>query len=143
MKYLCSKLYEEKGTTLIETLFASIIVSMVLVVVLGVIIFGNGTLRYLSHRIVARNVLTTEMETLRNSLYSGMVSVAPYAVIVDQGEDMIPNTQDDLDGMLGIAVADNSGYKTVSVSLSWEERSFGGSRTVTETVVTNVANVIS
>lgn len=132
------KFRRKNGMTLVETLLSIFILGIGLSAVLTTFVVGKMSVARAKHRIEVRNILRARMETLKNTTYKDIVSSGPDNVIIDPGPDLIEATSDDLTGSETITVIDKTGYKQVTLTLSWGELGWGSDKTVSEEVVTYI-----
>lgn len=132
------KFRRKNGMTFVETLLSIFILGVGLSAVLTTFVVGKMSIARAKHRIEARNILRAKMETLKNTAYKDIVSSGPDNVIIDAGPDLAEGTSDDLTGSETIAVIDKTGYKQVTLTLSWSELGWGSDKTVGEEVVTYI-----
>ncbi|MBI3008311.1 MAG: hypothetical protein HYY56_02155 [Candidatus Omnitrophica bacterium] len=79
------------------------------------------------------------MEIIRDTTYSSIASESSTPVTIDNAGTV--STTDDLIGQRSVNVNEvvASGYKEVTVTITWTEHKWGGSNQVSENVVTVVS----
>ena len=153
---LCS----ERGFTLIEVLFSSIVLAAVLSAMVGTFVLGRFSAAKARHHAQAMNLLREKVEELTSLPYANVVDEGPTAIILDSGLD-VGSAVDDIMGTLQVQVEDsldldgdadtveeqidvngdglNDLCKPVTVTMVWQENSLGGAQNVTEILRTFIS----
>ena len=113
----------ENGTTLIENLISVLILGLVFGAMLGAFTMARFNTEMARHRIEAMNYARAAMEQY---LDSGTTSITVGGDIASLGGTCPPPT----------ASSYTSDLDEVTVTVSWDERSLGGTNTVSEELVT-------
>lgn len=136
-------LRNKKGLTLVEMTISALILGLVLGAMLGTFVIARVSATKAKHRIEVLNLLRAKMEAVKDSDYYDIGNELPEEVSIDIGPDLLRGTGDDLVGSRTVDVVDNSGYKNVTTTLSWNERAWGGAtRSVSANLVTLVCEYL-
>ena len=133
-------LKKKKGLTLVEMVISALILGMTLGAMLGTFIIARIGATKAKHRIEVMNLLRGKIEELKDTDYDDIVDEGTEPVSIDIGPDGVRDTDDDLVGEQSVSVEDKTGYKEVTVTISWDDLSWGGGSTaVSEELVTLIS----
>ena len=119
------KLRQKRGLTLVEMVISVLILGLALGAMLGTFVMGRVSATKAKHHIQAMNHARAAMEQY---IHDGTTFTLPDGDIKSLGGTCPPPVISDY----------AAGIKKVVVAISWNERSMGGSRQVSEQLVTLV-----
>ena len=119
-------------------LVSSALLLIMLSSVLPTFVIGKMNTISAKHRAEVRNILRAKVEEIKNMPYENVLSSGPSNLIINTGPDLVSDTSDDMLGEEVVNTIDGTGYKEVSVTISWTEPGFNNSRSISETLVTIV-----
>ena len=112
-----------KGVTFVEMLICILILGVALGTLLGSFLISKISVARARHRIEAMNHAQAAMETLIND--QGATFVLPDGDIKDLGGAYV-----------GTVANEASGIDRITVTISWNERSLGGTQALSEQLIT-------
>lgn len=144
-KYFSKKPMGLAGLTLVESVVALAILLIVNVSLLSLFVMLKQTGISMRHRLQTINQLSGKLEGLKNSDYSSIVNIVALSVTVDNNSTPLDNT-DDITGTYSQTVTETQDamginkYKVIEAEILWEERTYLGTRSLSETLTTIINN---
>ncbi len=129
----------KKGLTLIEAVFATLLLGLTIALVLGTFVLGRVSANKAKHRIEALNLVSAKIEDLKNASYDAIGDESAVSVLLDNGATPL-DTSDDLIGSRTVSIQSFGDYKQIDVTITWSEPSWGSFTSAQESLITLIGD---
>lgn len=123
--FMFQRLEDKKGITLVEMVISVLILAMALGAMLGCFVIGRISATKAKHRVQAMNFLRGKMEEIK-------------AIGIDESSGSY-TLEEGLTGTWIVNVDPKDGYKEIEVVISWQDPIWGGTKEVSEELVTLIS----
>ncbi len=134
-----------RGLTLVETIVTISVLVIVNVSLLATFVMLKASGLNMRHHLQAIEILSSQLENLKNQDYSSISAISDQQITIDDNNTMV-DLSDDTVGLYTQVVTETldpsliNKYKTVSVSIVWQEGTYLGTREISESLVTLINN---
>lgn len=135
----------KRGLTLIETLVAIIILVAANVTILATFVMLKASGVNMRHYLQAVNLLSAKIENLKNGTYADIIEIHNQPLRIDDNGTSLDVSDDTWGNYSQVPLetqdaAHINRYKTVTVTLAWQEISYAGVRNISTSLITMIGN---